>query len=107
VLIELKMLGQNKAQLLNTKAARRFQFEQTQHRIGGFGKAPGDPPGLSPPMMPRSKLMILPDIYHSYLGLATLAIMKEPGIKPLDSALCVSLQQKQIINKLRDGALSR
>lgn len=101
------MLGQDKAQLLNTNAARRFLFEQTQHRIGGFGKAPGDPPGPSPEIMTLCKLIMLTDIYHSYLGLATLAIMKEPGIKPLDSALCVSVEQKEIINQLRDAALSR
>jgi hypothetical protein len=40
-----QMLGQDRAQLLNIKAARRFLLEQTQHRIGGFGKAPRNPPG--------------------------------------------------------------
>jgi geranylgeranyl transferase type-1 subunit beta len=40
-----QMLGQDRAQLLNIKAARRFLLDQTQHRIGGFGKAPGNPPG--------------------------------------------------------------
>jgi geranylgeranyl transferase type-1 subunit beta len=49
---------------------------------------------------------MLLDIYHSYLGLATLAIMKEAGIKPLDSALCVSMQQKEVIGRLREAALS-
>jgi geranylgeranyl transferase type-1 subunit beta len=39
------------------------------------------------------------DIYHSYLGLAALAIMNEPGIKPLDSALCISMQQKDTIRQ--------
>lgn len=47
VLTKTKMLGQDKAQLLNIKASRRFLLEQTQHRIGGFGKAPGNPPGPS------------------------------------------------------------
>ncbi|KAH8814341.1 terpenoid cyclases/protein prenyltransferase alpha-alpha toroid [Hyaloscypha sp. PMI_1271] len=86
-----QMLGQDRAQLLNIKAARRFLLEQTQHRIGGFGKAPKNPP----------------DIYHSYLGLAALAIMKEPGLKPFDSALCVGAQQKEMIGLLREAALSR
>ncbi|PMD39765.1 terpenoid cyclases/Protein prenyltransferase [Hyaloscypha variabilis F] len=90
VTASLDILGQDKAQLLNTKASRRFLLEHTQHRIGGFGKAPGDPP----------------DIYHSNLGLATLAIMKEPGLKPFDSALCVTKQQKEIIGRLREAALS-
>jgi geranylgeranyl transferase type-1 subunit beta len=46
----------------------------------------------------------VPDIYHSYLGLAALSIMKEPGLKPLCSALCVSVEQKQKIEKLRNSA---
>jgi len=41
------MLGHDKTKLLNTNGSRRFLLEQTQHRIGGFGKAPGNPPGLS------------------------------------------------------------
>ncbi|KAE9381363.1 terpenoid cyclases/Protein prenyltransferase [Stipitochalara longipes BDJ] len=90
VTASLDMLGQDKAQLLNMKASRRFLLEHTQHRIGGFGKAPGNPP----------------DIYHSYLGLAALAIMKESGLKPFDSALCVTAEQKEIIGRLREAALS-
>ena len=101
------MLGHDKTKLLNTNGSRRFLLEQTQHRIGGFGKAPGDPPGPFPQIMALRKLIMLIDIYHSYLGLATLAIMKEPGIKPLDSALCVSIQQKEIISWLRNAALAR
>lgn len=42
--------------------------------IGGFGKIPGDPP----------------DIYHSYLGLAALAITGEDGLAYFDPALCMS-----------------
>ncbi|KAH8676875.1 terpenoid cyclases/protein prenyltransferase alpha-alpha toroid [Tricladium varicosporioides] len=85
----LDMLGENNIKLVNTEAIRRFLFEQTQHRIGGFGKYPGSPP----------------DIYHSYLGLAALAVMKEPGLKPLDSALCISKQQRERISKARAAAL--
>ncbi|KAJ5032452.1 uncharacterized protein L3040_009056 [Drepanopeziza brunnea f. sp. 'multigermtubi'] len=88
VAASLSMLGQDAAQILHSVAIRRFLFEQTQHMIGGFGKTPGAPP----------------DIYHSYLGLAALAIMKEPGIKPLDPGLCISLQQKDIIGQLRKSA---
>ncbi|TVY28947.1 Geranylgeranyl transferase type-1 subunit beta [Lachnellula hyalina] len=44
------------------------------------------------------------DIYHSYLGLAALAVMKEPGIKPLDSALCVSKQQRERVTQQRETA---
>jgi len=42
---------------------RRYLLDKTQHRIGGFGKLPGDPP----------------DIYHSYLGLAALALFGLDG----------------------------
>ncbi len=45
------------------------------------------------------------DIYHSYLGLVALSVMKEPGLKPVDSALCISVQQREQIKKLRDDAL--
>ncbi|TVY85943.1 Geranylgeranyl transferase type-1 subunit beta, partial [Lachnellula willkommii] len=88
VTASLDMLGEDKSKLVNSKAIRRFLFEQTQHRIGGFGKYPGNPP----------------DIYHSYLGLAALAVMKEPGIKPFDSALCVSKQQRERITQQRKTA---
>ncbi|KAI9744801.1 MAG: hypothetical protein M1818_001726 [Claussenomyces sp. TS43310] len=71
----LKILG--KEELTNKEDTRRFLLEHTQHRIGGFGKSQGYPPV---------------DVYHSYLGLALLAQMNEPGLKPLDSALCVSQQ---------------
>lgn len=46
----------------------------------------------------------MPDIYHSYLGLAALSIMKEPGLKALDPALCVSKEQRQRVEKLRKSA---
>ncbi|KUJ22387.1 terpenoid cyclases/Protein prenyltransferase [Mollisia scopiformis] len=85
----INMLCQEKVELLDIPAIRRFLFEQTQHRIGGFGKCPGDPP----------------DIYHSYLALAALATMKEPDLKPLDAALCVSIQQKEKIEQVRKAAL--
>jgi len=77
----LDMLGQ--ASLINKDGCRLFLLDKTQHRIGGFGKSPGYPP----------------DIYHSYLGLATLAILKEPGLKPVDPAICISIQARQNIEK--------
>lgn len=83
----LNMLGH--PEVINEDGSRRFLFEKTQHLIGGFGKTPGDPP----------------DIYHSYLGLAALAILKEPGIKELDSALCISVDAKKNIEELRKTAL--
>jgi geranylgeranyl transferase type-1 subunit beta len=41
----LQIIGQNP--LINTEASRRFLLEKTQHQIGGFGKCPGNPPGIS------------------------------------------------------------
>jgi prenyltransferase beta subunit len=50
----------NGIHLINPTPIRRYLCEKTQHNIaGGFGKLPGDPP----------------DIYHSYLGLAALALL--------------------------------
>lgn len=37
------------------------------------------------------------DILHSYLGLAALSIMGEPGLKKIDSALCISVEAKERI----------
>ncbi|KAL2064747.1 hypothetical protein VTL71DRAFT_3885 [Oculimacula yallundae] len=82
----LSLLGHDETKLLDTEAIRRFLFEQTQHAIGGFGKTPGSPP----------------DIYHSYLGLAALAIMQEPGIKSLDPGLCISTTQRALIEQFRE-----
>lgn len=60
--------------LVDIGAAREYLLDQTQHVVGGFGKTAGDPP----------------DIYHSYMGLATLAVMGEEGLKECDSVLCFS-----------------
>jgi len=50
----------NSVHLVTPTPIRRYLCEKTQHSIaGGFGKLPGDPP----------------DIYHSYLGLAALALL--------------------------------
>ena len=48
--------------------------------------------------------LMISDIYHSYLGLAALSIMKQPGLQPLDSTLCVSAAQRQRIVQLRKEA---
>jgi geranylgeranyl transferase type-1 subunit beta len=77
----LEVLGQGK--LIDSEAARRFLLDEAQHRIGGFGKQPGYPP----------------DLYHSYLGLATLAMMKEPGLKEVDPVLCASAKIKAKMEK--------
>ena len=42
---ESKMLGH--VDLISQERSRRFLLQQTQHRIGGFGKEPGSIPGKS------------------------------------------------------------
>jgi len=36
--------------LVDLHPIRRFLLEETQHRIGGFGKFPGNPPGAPFPL---------------------------------------------------------
>jgi geranylgeranyl transferase type-1 subunit beta len=62
--------------LSNTQASRHYLLEKTQHAIGGFGKKEGDPP----------------DVYHSALGLAALALLEEKGLKEIDARLCLSTE---------------
>ncbi|KAL3417867.1 prenyltransferase and squalene oxidase [Phlyctema vagabunda] len=81
VTASLDILGQG--QLVDSGSSRRFLLEQTQHRIGGFGKQPGNPP----------------DIYHSYLGLAALATVKESTLKDFDPVLCISVQARDRIGQ--------
>lgn len=77
----LEMLGQ--AKLANKEGFRRFLLEQTEHRIGGFGKCPGYPP----------------DLYHAYLGLASLSLMGEPGLKPVHPAFVITQQAKENLDR--------
>ncbi|KFY06779.1 hypothetical protein V492_07755 [Pseudogymnoascus sp. VKM F-4246] len=75
----LYILGQS--ELINKEGSRRWLIEKTQHMIGGFAKEPGYPP----------------DIYHSYLGLGTLAMLGEPNLKTFDPVLCASQEAKSKI----------
>jgi geranylgeranyl transferase type-1 subunit beta len=68
------MQALGKLDLIDKSACRQYLLEKTQHRIGGFGKHADNPP----------------DIYHSYLGLAALALMNEPSLLPLEPAPCIS-----------------
>ena len=43
---------------------------------------------------------LYPDILHSYLGLAALAVMKEPGLKSLDPTLCISVSAREHLESL-------
>jgi geranylgeranyl transferase type-1 subunit beta len=46
----------------------------------------------------------MPDLLHSYLGLATLAIYGEPGLKELDATFCFS---KDAVERLKHVAWRR
>lgn len=62
--------------LIDINSCREYLLKKTQHMIGGFGKIPGDPP----------------DIYHSYLGLAALALYGNDGLTSFHPALCMSVR---------------
>ena len=88
--------------LMDLGGNRRYLLEKTQHIIGGFGKTPGDPPG---PPNARSTMHVdnadvKADILHSYLGLAALSLMGEPGVKSLDPCLCISNEAKERLGSL-------
>lgn len=70
--------------------SRNYILDITQHRIGGFSKSVGGPP----------------DIYHSYLGLAALAVLGEEQLKEFDSRLCCSLDTTRTIIMAREGLLA-
>ncbi|KAF8252757.1 terpenoid cyclases/Protein prenyltransferase [Wilcoxina mikolae CBS 423.85] len=82
-----------KLYLIDINANRRFLLEKTRHIIGGFMKLPQ--PGGSP------------DILHSFLGLAALALMREEGVNRLDAALCISMQAKERLMALEWWAEGR
>lgn len=60
--------------LVNHKSLKEFQAE-CHTKMGGFSKVPET----------------YPDLLHSYMGVAVLSLMKEPGIEPIHSALNLPL----------------
>lgn len=74
---------------VNIAPSRKYLLDITQHRIGGFSKTAGGPP----------------DLYHSYLGLAALALMGDADLKPFDVGLCCSRETIRKIELARDGLL--
>ena len=84
----LQILGLS--QLVSPELSRRYLLDHTQHSIvGGFGKVEGD----------------VPDILHSYLGLATLAMydacQERDGLSPLDPVLCISKRARKSLVESR------
>ncbi|OCL04977.1 geranylgeranyl transferas-like protein type i beta subunit [Glonium stellatum] len=74
----------NQLNIIDRIALRRYLLDKAQHLVGGFGKLPGDPP----------------DLYHSYLGLATMAMLNEQGLKSFHAALCFSNEAAQHLETL-------
>jgi geranylgeranyl transferase type-1 subunit beta len=74
---------------VSVEGSRRYLLEVTQHPIGGFGKFAGTPP----------------DIHHSYLGLAVLAVFGDADLKDFDVGLCCSKETTGKIEKAREGLL--
>ncbi|KAK1241308.1 hypothetical protein MKX08_001282 [Trichoderma sp. CBMAI-0020] len=66
-----------------------YLLDITQHIIGGFGKAVGEPP----------------DIYHSYLGLASVGLIGGYDLKQIDAGLCCSTDTVRKIEAARVGML--
>ncbi|KAF2454893.1 terpenoid cyclases/protein prenyltransferase alpha-alpha toroid [Lineolata rhizophorae] len=77
--------------LADSQRARTYLVDKSQHLVGGFGKVAGDPP----------------DVYHSSLGLAALAMLGErnaatgegsgdggEGLKTLDPGFCMSVEAR-------------
>ncbi len=80
-----------RAELWDWKPSRRFLLEKMAHRIGGFSKHPGGPP----------------DVYHACFGLTALAVMGEPGLSELDSALAIPVRTVRVIEQAREALLGR
>ncbi|KAG5979307.1 hypothetical protein E4U55_005311 [Claviceps digitariae] len=79
----------NSSHAVNIAPSRAYLLGITQHRIGGFSKYAGGHP----------------DLYHSYLGLAALAVMGDEDLKDFDVGLCCSRETIRKIELARGGLL--
>ena len=86
----------NQLHLVDASRNRRYLLEKTQHIVGGFGKAVGEPPGTEQAVVPRlssigtNSIYSTSDLLHSYFGLVSLAFHGEDGLDGVDPALCLS-----------------
>ncbi len=80
-----------RADLWDWRGSRRFLLDKMAHRIGGFSKHPGGPP----------------DVYHACFGLTALAVMGEPGLAELDSALAIPVRTVRVLERARDALLEK
>ena len=81
----LSMLGQT--DMVKWDGLRQYLLTKVQHGIGGFGKGVGEPP----------------DILHSYLGLASLALMGESGLKAVSAEFCIGQEAVKRVTLLKTG----
>ncbi|KAG8623644.1 hypothetical protein KVT40_008620 [Elsinoe batatas] len=71
--------------LMEKERLRKWLLERTAHpALGGFGKHAGE----------------LPDVYHSYLGLAALSLTGDESVQRLDATLCISTRAKERLGPL-------
>ncbi len=96
----------NSLHLIDQEALCQYLLSETQHKIGGFGKFPGAPPGTSVYRLgwvvscPALSVLMIADIMHSCLGLAGLACMRHADLKPFDPSLCISFEARDRIENL-------
>lgn len=65
---------------ISTSGIKKWLLNKTANALmGGFGKHAGD----------------LPDLHHSYLGLAACGLLGVQGVEPLDAAMCVSARTRR------------
>lgn len=65
---------------ITTSSIKKWLLTKTANALmGGFGKHAGD----------------LPDLHHSYLGLAACGLLGVEGVEPLDAAMCVSARTRR------------
>ncbi|KAI1907050.1 geranylgeranyl transferase type-1 subunit beta [Ophidiomyces ophidiicola] len=74
----------HRVNVIDAEACKKYLLEKTQHLVGGFGKGVGE----------------LPDVLHSYLGLASLSLLGEPEIDRIDPAFCTSKRARQHLESL-------
>jgi geranylgeranyl transferase type-1 subunit beta len=74
------------SEMVDVQSLRAYLLQDVQHMIGGFSKSPG----------------AHPDVMHSYLGLACLALYREDGLKAVDPVFAVSKDTAQRLELIRE-----
>lgn len=78
----LQILGH--LDLVDKQPIRNWLLDKTQQIVGGFSKVACQPP----------------DLYHSFLGLLVIAMFGEPGLREVDSMLCITKRAKNHLESL-------